>query len=33
VSAFAFAGGTLSELAQSPFALPAGATPFGIATS
>ena len=33
VSAFAVAGGTLSELAQSPFALPAGATPFGIATS
>jgi hypothetical protein len=31
VSAFAVAGGTLTELAQSPFALPAGATPFGIA--
>jgi hypothetical protein len=33
VSAFAVAGGALSELAQSPFALPAGATPFGIAAS
>jgi 6-phosphogluconolactonase len=30
VSAFAVSGGLLSELAQSPFALPAGATPFGI---
>jgi len=33
VSAFAVSGGVLSELAQSPFALPAGATPFGIAIS
>ena len=31
VSGFAVAGGTLTELAQSPFALPAEATPFGIA--
>ncbi|HMJ40194.1 MAG TPA: beta-propeller fold lactonase family protein [Verrucomicrobiae bacterium] len=33
VSAFAVAGGTLSELAQSPFALPTGTTPFGIAVN
>lgn len=30
VSAFAVSGGSLTELAQSPFALPSGATPFGI---
>jgi 6-phosphogluconolactonase (cycloisomerase 2 family) len=30
VSAFAVTGGLLSELAQSPVALPSGATPFGI---
>ncbi len=30
VSAFAVSGGDLGELAGSPFALPAGATPFGI---
>jgi 6-phosphogluconolactonase (cycloisomerase 2 family) len=30
VSAFAVSGGTLTELAQSPSALPAGATPFGV---
>jgi hypothetical protein len=30
VSAFAVTGGLLSELPQSPFALPGGATPFGI---
>ena len=30
VSAFAVTGGLLSELAPSPFALPGGATPFGI---
>jgi len=30
VSAFAVSGGLLSELAQSPFALPGGAIPFGI---
>lgn len=30
VSAFAVDGGNLTELASSPFALPAGATPFGI---
>jgi len=30
VTAFAVSGGLLSELAQSPFALPTGATPFGI---
>ena len=30
VSAFAVSGGLLSEFAQSPFALPGGATPFGI---
>jgi hypothetical protein len=33
VSAFAVSGGTLSELGQSSFALPAGATPFGIAVN
>jgi 6-phosphogluconolactonase len=30
VSAFAVSGGNLTELAGSPFALPAGVTPFGI---
>jgi 6-phosphogluconolactonase (cycloisomerase 2 family) len=30
VSAFAVDGGTLSELGPSPFALPTGATPFGV---
>jgi 6-phosphogluconolactonase len=30
ISAFKVDGGTLSELAASPFALPTGATPFGI---
>jgi 6-phosphogluconolactonase (cycloisomerase 2 family) len=30
VSAFAVSGGSLTELAQSPTALPSGATPFGI---
>ncbi len=30
VSAFAVSGGTLNELSGSPFALPSGATPFGI---
>jgi hypothetical protein len=30
VSAFAVTGGLLNELPQSPFALPSGATPFGI---
>jgi 6-phosphogluconolactonase len=30
VSAFAVGGGSLTELSASPFALPAGATPFGI---
>ena len=30
VTAFAVDGGSLSELHQSPFALPAGATPFGV---
>jgi hypothetical protein len=30
ISAFAVSGGLLSELPQSPFALPTGATPFGI---
>jgi 6-phosphogluconolactonase (cycloisomerase 2 family) len=30
VSAFAVSGGSLTELTASPFALPAGATPFGI---
>ena len=33
VSAFAVAGGTLTELNQSPFALPTGTTPFGIAVN
>jgi 6-phosphogluconolactonase len=33
VSAFTVAGGGLTELAQSPAALPAGATPFGIAVT
>ena len=33
VSAFAVDGGTLTELAGSPFALPAGATPFGVVTN
>ncbi len=33
VSAFAVSGGTLTELSGSPFALPAGATPFGIVAS
>lgn len=33
VSGFAVNGGSLSELASSPFALPAGATPFGIVTN
>lgn len=32
VSAFAVNGGSLSELPGSPFALPVGATPFGIVT-
>jgi 6-phosphogluconolactonase len=30
ISGFAVSGGSLTELAQSPFALPSGATPFGI---
>jgi 6-phosphogluconolactonase len=30
VSAFSVTGGSLTELAQSPFGLPTGATPFGI---
>jgi hypothetical protein len=30
VSGFAVIGGSLTELGQSPFALPVGATPFGI---
>jgi hypothetical protein len=30
VTAFAVSGGTLTELSSSPFALPGGATPFGI---
>jgi 6-phosphogluconolactonase (cycloisomerase 2 family) len=30
VTAFAVSGGSLTELTQSPFGLPAGATPFGI---
>jgi hypothetical protein len=30
VSGFGVSGGSLSELAQSPFALPSGSTPFGI---
>lgn len=33
VSAFSVSGGSLTELSQSPFALPAGATPFGIVTN
>jgi hypothetical protein len=33
VSAFSVDGGTLTELAGSPFALPAGATPFGVVTN
>jgi 6-phosphogluconolactonase len=33
VSAFAVAGGTLTELNESPFALPTGTTPFGIAVN
>ena len=33
VSGFAVSGGSLTELAGSPFALPAGATPFGIVTN
>jgi 6-phosphogluconolactonase len=33
VSGFAVSGGSLSELAPSPFALPGGATPFGIVTN
>jgi 6-phosphogluconolactonase len=33
VSAFAVSGGNLTELSGSPFALPAGATPFGIVAS
>ena len=33
VSAFAVDGASLTELAGSPFALPAGATPFGIVTN
>ena len=33
VSGFAVNGGSLSELASSAFALPAGATPFGIVTT
>jgi 6-phosphogluconolactonase (cycloisomerase 2 family) len=33
VGAFAVNGGNLTELATSPFALPAGATPAGIAVS
>src|SRR5438270_6409586 len=32
VSAFAVSGGSLTELPGSPFALPVGATPFGIVT-
>jgi 6-phosphogluconolactonase (cycloisomerase 2 family) len=31
VGAFSVDGGTLTELAQSPIALPAGAKPFGLA--
>jgi 6-phosphogluconolactonase (cycloisomerase 2 family) len=30
LTAFAVSGGSLTELGQSPFALPSGATPFGI---
>jgi 6-phosphogluconolactonase len=33
VSAFAVSGGSLTELASSPFTLPAGAKPFGIGAS
>jgi 6-phosphogluconolactonase len=33
VSAFAVSGGKLTELSSSPFALPGGATPFGIAVT
>src|SRR6267142_2803919 len=33
ISAFAVSGGTLSEQAQSPFALPSDAKPFGIAVN
>lgn len=33
VSAFSVSGGSLTELASSPFALPGGATPFGIAAN
>jgi DNA-binding beta-propeller fold protein YncE len=33
LSAFSVAGGSLTELASSPIALPAGATPFGIVVS
>jgi hypothetical protein len=33
ISAFAVRGGTLTELPSSPVALPAGATPLGIAVS
>lgn len=33
VSVLTVTGGTLTELASSPFALPAGATPFGLAIS
>jgi 6-phosphogluconolactonase len=33
VSAFAVAGGSLHELSGSPFALPVGATPFGVVTN
>jgi hypothetical protein len=32
VSGFAVNGGSLTELASSPAALPTGATPFGVAT-
>jgi hypothetical protein len=30
VTAFVVSGGSLQELAGSPFALPSGATPFGL---
>jgi hypothetical protein len=33
VAAFAVSGGTLSELPGSPFALPAGSSPFGLAVA
>jgi 6-phosphogluconolactonase (cycloisomerase 2 family) len=33
VSGFAVSGGSLTELAGSPFGLPAGATPFGVVTN